>query len=126
MESSAARSAPVSSAALRLVRDPAESVPDPLSSFLGRDNELAEIARALDSARLLTLTGAGGSGKTRLAIETARRRHAGFADGICWVELAPVGDASLIAAEVLSALGERAQSGRDRHRVALTQFIERN
>ena len=112
MESSAARSAPVSSAALRLVRDPAESVPDPLSSFVGRDTELGEIARALDSARLLTLTGAGGSGKTRLAIETARRRHAGFADGICWVELAPVGDASLVAAEVLSALGERAQSGR--------------
>jgi non-specific serine/threonine protein kinase len=111
MESSAQLAQP-HAPPLRLVRDPAETLPDPLSSFIGRDTELAEIARALDSTRLVTLTGAGGSGKTRLAIEAARRRHAGFADGICWAELAPVDDPALLAAAVLSALGERAQSGR--------------
>ena len=97
---------------LRLVRDPADLLPDPLSSFVGRESELAEIARLLDSARLLTLTGAGGTGKTRLALETARLRHSQFADGICWVELAPVEDPELVAAAVLTALGERAMSGR--------------
>src|SRR4030095_12067542 len=113
MESSAIRltSAP-SESRLRLVRDPAEMVPDPLSSFVGREAELSEIARLLEGTRLLTLIGAGGSGETRLAIETARRGHARFADGVWWVELASVEDPALLATAVLSALGERAAAGR--------------
>jgi len=75
-----------------------ESLPDPLSSFIGREIELAEIADRLGLNRLVTLTGAGGSGKTRLAIEAARRRHEHFADGLCWVDLAPVEDPALAAA----------------------------
>ena len=105
-------------APLRLVRDPADTLPDPLSSLIGRDAELVEIARLLDSARLVTLTGAGGTGKTRLALESARRAHGQFADGICWVELAPVVDPDLIAATVLASLRERVTSGR----AALTQL----
>ena len=113
MESTAARQpAPTAPAQLRLVREPADTLPDPLSSFIGREAELRETARLLDGTRLLSLTGAGGSGKTRLAIETARRAHARFADGVWWVELAAVEDPALLATAVLSALGERAQSGR--------------
>ena len=114
MESTAARQ-PVTSSApiqLRLVRESADTLPDPLSSFVGREVELREIARLLDGTRLLSLTGAGGSGKTRLAIETARQAHARFADGVWWVELAAVEDPALLATAVLTALGERAQSGR--------------
>ena len=112
MESSAARqSSSTTQAALRLVR-PVDVLPDPLSSFVGREVELREVARLLDATRLLSLTGAGGSGKTRLALETARRGHSRFADGVCWVELAPVEDPTLVPAAVLAALGERAQSGR--------------
>ena len=113
MESSAVRqSSSTTQSVLRLVRDAAEMVPDPLSSFVGRETELAEIARLLEGTRLFTLIGAGGSGKTRLAIEAARRGHARFADGVWWVELASVEDPNLVATAVLSALGERAQSGR--------------
>src|SRR5687767_14086533 len=113
MESSAARQ--TSSAippALRLVRDAAELLPDPLSSFIGRETELREVGRLLEGTRLLSLTGAGGSGKTRLAIESARRAHARFADGVCWVELAPVDDPTLVAAAILDALDERVHPGR--------------
>ena len=113
MESFAVRqTSPAAAASLRLVREPADVLPDPLSSFVGRETELREIARLLDTTRLLTLTGAGGSGKTRLALEAARRAHARFADGVWWVELAPIEDPSLLAAAVLAALGERPQSGR--------------
>ena len=113
MESSGARqSSPTAQAPLRLVHDRSESLPDPLSSFIGREIELAEIADRLGSNRLVTLIGAGGSGKTRLAIEAARGRHEHFADGLCWVDLAPVEDPALIAVAVLSALGERVQANR--------------
>ncbi len=87
-------------------------LPDPLSSFVGREGELREITRMLDGTRLLSLTGAGGSGKTRLAIEAARRAHGRFADGVWWVELAPIETPDLVANAVLTALGDRAQTGR--------------
>ena len=113
MESIAARQAPPATpATLRLVRDASDLLPDPLSTFIGRDAELREVARLLDGTRLLSLTGAGGSGKTRLALETARRSHGRFADGVTWVELAPVEDPTLVPAAVLTALAERTQSGR--------------
>ena len=113
MESSGARqSTPNAQAPLRLVRDSSESLPDPLSSFIGRETELAEIADRLASNRLVTLTGAGGSGKTRLAIEAARHRNDYVSDGLCWVDLAPVEDPALVGAAVLSALGERVQANR--------------
>jgi len=113
MESFAARqSGPTASSPLRLVRERVDMLPDPLSSFVGREEELREITRMLDGTRLLSLTGAGGSGKTRLAIEAARRAHGRFADGVWWVELAPIESPDLVANAVLTALGERAQTGR--------------
>jgi len=112
MESFPARqSDPAALSQLRLVRERVDMLPDPLSTFVGREGELREITRLLDGTRLLSLTGAGGSGKTRLAIEAAKRVHGRFADGVWWVELAPIESPDLVANAVLTALGERAQSG---------------
>ena len=79
----------------------------PLTSFRGRDDELATVSGLLDGARLVTLLGPGGAGKTRLALESAHRRRSGLRDGVWWVELAPVADARLLPAAVLSAVGQR-------------------
>jgi non-specific serine/threonine protein kinase len=66
---------------------------------------MAEIERGLASTRLLTLTGAGGSGKTRLALEVARRLVAKYPDGVWLVELAPLSEGALVPKEVAEALG---------------------
>jgi predicted ATPase/DNA-binding SARP family transcriptional activator len=75
------------------------------TSFVGRERELAELDRTLAGARLVTLTGPGGAGKTRLALEAARRREPHHADGAWAVELAPLGDGELVAQTVAAALG---------------------
>jgi non-specific serine/threonine protein kinase len=80
-------------------------IPVQLTTLVGREREIATVRDLLSRTRLLTLTGAGGSGKTRLAAEVvAREARAGLQHGL-WVELATVHDASLIADAVLSALG---------------------
>ncbi len=77
-----------------------------LTSFVGRDQELATVRKLLGTSRLVTLTGPGGSGKTRLATELGRLRN----DADVWlVELAPVGDGAALPGAVLAALGLRAQ-----------------
>lgn len=78
-------------------------LPVHLTRFIGRDRELAEISRLVESTRLLTLTGAGGSGKTRLAREAAARCASSFSR-TAWVDLAPHADAQLVAEEVATAL----------------------
>ncbi len=82
-----------------------EQLPVRLTPLVGRDSELSEIVAALARSRLLTLTGPGGTGKTRLALATARAASASFASGTCWVELAPVEDAAIVAQTVASRLG---------------------
>jgi predicted ATPase/DNA-binding CsgD family transcriptional regulator len=72
---------------------------------VGREREMAEIGQCLASTRLLTLTGAGGSGKTRLALEVARRVVAEYPDGVWLVELAPLSEGALVPKEVAGALG---------------------
>ena len=81
----------------------ASDLPVHLTRFIGRDRELADLTRLLGSARLVTLTGAGGSGKTRLAREAAARLHDGFAR-IAWVDLAPLADAALLPQQVAAAM----------------------
>jgi len=81
------------------------NLPIPISSFVGRHKELAKVKQLLSNARLVTLTGAGGSGKTRLAIHTATDLIDSFKDGIWWVELAPLTDPSLVPSAVAKALG---------------------
>ncbi len=87
-------------------------LPRQLTSFIGRERELAEAEALLRNARLLTLTGAGGCGKTRLALQLAGQRGDEFADGIWPVELAAVGEAELIGPAVAQALGTRLASDR--------------
>ena len=72
---------------------------------MGREREMAEIERGLASTRLMTLTGAGGSGKTRLALKVARRLVAEYPDGVWLVELAPLSEGALVPKEVAEALG---------------------
>jgi predicted ATPase len=83
-----------------------------LSSFVGREKELAEVKRLLGETRLLTLTGSGGCGKSRLALAAAGGLVEGSEDGVWLVELAPLADPSLVAQAVTSTLGVREQPGR--------------
>ena len=75
---------------------PPSNLPFPLTRLVGRDEELAEIEKALAGARLLTLTGTGGVGKTRLALAAAAGVAGDFADGAFLVELAPLADPDLL------------------------------
>ncbi|MEJ8633335.1 ATP-binding protein [Streptomyces sp. MS2.AVA.5] len=81
--------------------------PAGLTSFVGRTHELAELAGALEARRLVTLTGPGGAGKTRLALEAARAAAATWPDGVWVAALAGAGDESTVAEAVLTALGAR-------------------
>jgi predicted ATPase/DNA-binding CsgD family transcriptional regulator len=89
---------------------PRGNVPLELTSFIGRERELAEIERLLGQARLLTLVGAGGSGKTRLALRAAARHQ--VAHGVWWVHLASLSDPELVARRIASALGVAEAPGR--------------
>ena len=80
------------------------NLPAQLTSFIGREREMAELERLLASTRLLTLTGAGGCGKTRLALEVARQMLDEFPDGVWLVDLTPLGDPSLVAQSVAAVL----------------------
>lgn len=82
------------------------NLPNPLTSFVGRGKEIAEIKQLFDSTRLLTLTGAGGSGKTRLALQACREMESEslYANGVRWVELAPLTDPALVPHAIAKAL----------------------
>ncbi len=89
------------------------NLPAERSVFVGRRRELATIADLVRSARLVTLTGVGGVGKTRLAIRTAAGLMGEFPSGVWLVELAPLTDSALVAATVASALGVSPAGGVD-------------
>jgi predicted ATPase/DNA-binding SARP family transcriptional activator len=90
------------------------NVPAPLTPLVGRQLELAAVTALLrsDDVRLLTLTGPGGTGKTRLSVECASALLPSFRDGVFFVDLAPVRDADLVAPQILGALGADEQPGR--------------
>ncbi len=90
---------------------PPNNLPLELSSFVGREKELAEVKRLLENTRLLTLTGPGGCGKTRLALAAAGELEE-LEDGVWLVELAPLADPSLVPQAVAFVLGTREQPGR--------------
>jgi predicted ATPase/DNA-binding SARP family transcriptional activator len=83
------------------------NLPAQLTSFVGREQELAVLGKLLGESRLVTLTGAGGSGKTRLAVEYAAGVVERFADGVWLAELAGLSDPGLVGAQVMEALGVR-------------------
>ena len=88
------------------------NLPIRVTTFVGRDAEVSAIAELLGESRMLTLTGAGGCGKTRLALEAARNLEGDFRDGIWWVDLAPIVDPVLVAARVANVVGVREAPGR--------------
>jgi len=88
------------------------NLPRELTSFVGREREVDTVKRLLTTTRLLTLTGSGGVGKTRLSQRVAADLVPSFADGTWLVELAGLGDASLLAQAIASVLGVREQPGR--------------
>ena len=97
-------------------------LPSPLTRLLGRDAEVDTVVRMLgvDGVRLVTVTGPGGIGKTRLAIAAARAVEASFPDGIAFVDLAPVQDADLVIPVIAHALGIRDTGARP-----VSEMVER-
>ena len=88
-----------------------ESLPIPLSSFIGRDTMIAEGLELLSRARLLTLTGPGGTGKSRTALELAARSRSRFRDGAAFIPLAPIREVPLVSCAVAQAMGIREVPG---------------
>ena len=81
------------------------NLPEQLTSFVGRGQELEQLGQLLASARLLTLTGAGGCGKTRLALQLADRQKTDFEGGVWVVDLAPLADPALLPHAIAGVLG---------------------
>jgi predicted ATPase/DNA-binding CsgD family transcriptional regulator/transcriptional regulator with XRE-family HTH domain len=113
----------------------AAALPSQLSSFVGRERELVQVQALIATSRLLTLTGPGGIGKTRLAVEAAAAAHNEFEHGVCFVALASISDPLLVAPTIAHALGVRvAGSGptleslksflRDRHLLLVIDNFE--
>ena len=94
-----------------IANEPSSNIPVPLTSFVGREKELKELARLLSTSRLLTLTGPGGVGKTRLAIQTAHYSVKKFRDGVFWVGLVGISDENLIPQEIAQSLIVREVAG---------------
>lgn len=103
---------------------PQNNLPLQLTSFVGREPEVADLEKLLaGDVRLLTLTGPGGCGKTRLAISAASRLAGGFEDGVWWVGLASLSDPALVPQAVAQALGLREAPGRS-PTVALLEHLK--
>jgi predicted ATPase/class 3 adenylate cyclase/DNA-binding CsgD family transcriptional regulator len=89
-----------------------QRLPVQLTSFVGRDAQLTQLRELPAQNRVVTLTGAGGVGKTRLAVQVAAQMTGDFADGVWYVDLAPITDPELVAVTVARALGLPDQPGR--------------
>src|SRR4051794_16548884 len=88
------------------------NLPQLLSSFIGREREVAEVRELLSATRLVTLTGAGGAGKTRLALHVAGEVLGTYANGVWLVELAALDDPALLPQAIATTLGIREEPGR--------------
>jgi predicted ATPase/class 3 adenylate cyclase/DNA-binding CsgD family transcriptional regulator len=99
-----------------------QRLPVQLTSFVGRNTELSQVGELLSENRLLTLTGAGGAGKTRLAIEVAAQLTGEFGDGVWYVDLAPITDPELVPITAARAFGLPDQPGRSTMDT-LTRFV---
>jgi class 3 adenylate cyclase len=89
-----------------------ELLPADVSTFVGRESEVEQARSLLGTTRLLTLTGPGGTGKTRLALATARSLQGDLADGAAFVELAPISDPGLVAGTIRTTLRLTEEPGR--------------
>ena len=102
---------PSSFPALKSLEAYPNNLPVQLTSFIGRSHEIEEAKRLLASARLVTLTGSGGTGKTRLALHVAAEVLTAFPDGVWLIELAPVSDPNLVAYALAGVLELRGAPG---------------
>lgn len=108
---------------LRSIQGVSHNLPAQLTTFIDRKSETQAINDSLEKARLVTLTGEGGSGKTRLALESAVALASGYPDGVWLVELAPLTDESLVADAIAAALGVGEEAGRSL-KVSLIDFLK--
>ncbi|MDX3521952.1 ATP-binding protein [Streptomyces scabiei] len=104
---------------------PAASLPAPLTAFIGRARERAELAQAVKTRRQVTAVGPGGVGKTRLALAVAADAAGDFADGVWFVDLAPVTDPARVGAAIAAAVGVGEQPGRGVDASVLTALADR-
>ena len=93
--------------ALRTIDARPNNLPSQLTSFVGREAEIGAVGEILDRARLVTLTGPGGTGKTRLAVQVAAERLSRHPDGAFFVELAPVSDPEMVISAIAASLAVR-------------------
>jgi predicted ATPase/class 3 adenylate cyclase/DNA-binding CsgD family transcriptional regulator len=98
------------------------NLPVQLTSFVGRDRELAELDKLLDATRLLTLTGGGGCGKTRLSLQLAADALDRYPDGAWWLALAPLSDPALIESALATVVGVRPLPGQTSLQAAVLQL----
>lgn len=105
---------------------PRHNLPRQLSSFVGREREIAEVQAMLASTCLVTLTGAGGCGKTRLALEAANRSLASFIDGVWLTEFAPLNDPALVPQALANVLGLSDLGGRSIEAVLVDNLRAKN
>jgi predicted ATPase/class 3 adenylate cyclase/DNA-binding winged helix-turn-helix (wHTH) protein len=105
--------------------DLTNNLPIQVTSFVGRQRELAEVAELVETNRLVTLTGAGGVGKTRLALAVAAEFLDGSGHGVWFVDLAPLCDPEGVPNEVAAALSLRGEPGRDIEETLLATLRER-
>ncbi|MDF3051615.1 MAG: AfsR/SARP family transcriptional regulator, partial [Pseudonocardia sp.] len=105
--------------------DAPSNLPARLTSFVGRESEVAEVTALLAKTRLLTVTGAGGTGKTRLALEVAAGIAGEHPDGASFVDLAPVSDPALVVPTIAAALGIREEGWERPVRQALDEHLRR-
>lgn len=111
--------------ALRTLDATPNNLPTQLTSFLGREREIDEVAERLARSRLLTLTGPGGTGKTRLSLQVAARLFERFRDGVYFIPLAPISDAALVPATIAQHLGLHERGGIDPMRALLDHLRDR-
>jgi predicted ATPase/class 3 adenylate cyclase len=97
---------------LRSLESTPNNLPQQLTSFLGRERELAEVGKLLKTTRLLTLLGMGGLGKTRLSLQVAADSLDDFPDGVWFIDLAPIRDEALVPSAVAQELGVQEEPGR--------------
>jgi non-specific serine/threonine protein kinase len=105
--------------------DPPATMPLPVTSLIGRERELRDISRQLAAHRVVTLTGTGGVGKTRLALTAGAQLRGLGPDGVWFVELASVADGALVAQAVVSALGLPEEASRSPREILATALAWR-
>ena len=113
-------------ASLRSLDAHPNNLPVQLSTFVGRGAEIDAVARLVESSRLVTITGAGGAGKTRLAQRVAAEVLDGFADGTWWVELAELRDTATLPATIASAVGSQGSVGDDTVDALVDRLVDRD